>query len=76
MAHNRPITWPEPSPLLSEVTSNQVLELVNASSCSAYDCEFVALARDLKVSLVTVDRQILTDFPDTAISLDAFVRVK
>ena len=31
------------------------------------------LARDLKVSLVTVDRQILTDFPDTAISLEAFV---
>ena len=33
-----------------EVTSNQVLELVNISTCSADDCEFVALARDLNVS--------------------------
>ena len=59
-----------------EVTSNQVLELVNISTCSAYDCEFVALARDLNVSLLSVDRQILNDFPDTAISLQAFVAAK
>ena len=56
-----------------EVTSNQVLELVNISTCSACDCEFVALARDLNVSLLSVDRQILKDFPDTAISLETFV---
>ena len=59
-----------------EVTSNQVLELVDISSCSAYDCEFVALARDLKEPLVTVDRQILDDFPDTAIHLDTYVKAK
>ncbi len=59
-----------------EVTSNQVLELVNISTCSAYDCEFVALARDLNVSLVSVDQQILKNFPDTAISLETFVRAK
>lgn len=59
-----------------EVTSNQVLELVSASSCSAYDCEFVALARDLDAWLVTVDRQILAEFPDTAVSLQAFVEVQ
>ncbi len=59
-----------------EVTSNQVLELVNISTCSAYDCEFVALARDLNVSLVSVDQQILKNFPNTAISLETFVRAK
>ena len=59
-----------------EVTSNQVLELVNISTCSAYDCEFVALARDLNVSLLSVDRQILKNFPDTAISLETFVDAK
>jgi predicted nucleic acid-binding protein len=59
-----------------EVSSNQVLELVNISTCSAYDCEFVALARDLNVSLVSVDQQILQNFPDTAISLDSFVEGK
>ena len=56
-----------------EVTSNQVLELVNISTCSAYDCEFVALARDLNVLLLSVDRQILKNFPDTALSLETFV---
>jgi predicted nucleic acid-binding protein len=56
-----------------EVTSNQVLELVNISTCSACDCEFVALARDLNVSLLSVDRQILKNFPDTALSLETFV---
>ena len=56
-----------------EVTSNQVLELVNTSTCSACDCEFVVLARDLNVSLLSVDRQILKNFPDTALSLETFV---
>ena len=56
-----------------EVTSNQVLELASASTCSAYGCEFVALARDLNLPVVSVDRQILKDFPDTAISLETFV---
>ncbi len=55
------------------VDSVQVLELVEKSACSAYDCEFVALARDLGVPLVTVDKQILRDFPREAVSLEAFV---
>ena len=49
------------------------LGAVTISTCSAYDCEFVALARDLQIPLITVDRQILNDFPETAISLDALV---
>ncbi len=39
----------------------------------AYDCEFVALARDLNVPLVTSDKQVLTQFPDVATSLATFV---
>lgn len=58
-----------------EVPSNQVLELVHMSTCSAYDCEFVALARDLEVLLLTVDRNILRDFPGTAIALETFVEL-
>lgn len=34
-----------------EVRSHHVLRLVSASRCSAYDCEFVALAEDLTVPL-------------------------
>jgi len=55
--------------------SNEVLDLAFASKCSAYDCEFVALAKKLNVPLVTADRQILKAFPETALSLKSF-RVK
>ena len=37
------------------IASVTVISLVDSSSCSAYDCEFVALAQDLNVSLVTFD---------------------
>jgi len=56
-----------------EVTFSEVLELAAASSCSAYDCEFVALAKDLGVPLVTVDKQLLRQFPEVAISLVKFL---
>jgi predicted nucleic acid-binding protein len=59
-----------------EVDSQRVLSLAAESSCSAYDCEFVALAQDLGVCLVTLDKQLLSDFPDVAVSLDAFVSAK
>lgn len=43
-----------------------VLELAAGSGCSAYDCEFVALARMLGVKLVTMDAKLLKAFPKTA----------
>jgi len=45
-----------------------------ATKCSAYDCEFVALAHANGVRLLTVDHQILHEFPEVAISLKRFVR--
>ncbi|MGB3294049.1 MAG: type II toxin-antitoxin system VapC family toxin [Phormidesmis sp.] len=56
-----------------QVSSVEVMQLASASSCSAYDCEFVALAQQLDINLVTNDRKLLKAFPDTAISLDAYV---
>jgi predicted nucleic acid-binding protein len=56
-----------------EVSSSQVLSLAALSNCSAYDCEFVALAQALEVPLVTVDRQVLKHFSETAVSLEDFV---
>jgi predicted nucleic acid-binding protein len=57
-----------------EVLSVHILELAAQSGCSAYDCEFVALARQLGVSSVTWDREILTAFPDSAVSPERFAR--
>jgi predicted nucleic acid-binding protein len=54
-----------------EVDSRKILELVRDSNCSAYDCEFVALAQSLNTHVVTADKKILQAFPDTAISLRA-----
>jgi len=55
-----------------EVNSTPVLNLVVGSPCSAYDCEFVALAQGLNVPLVTSDKGILSEFPSTAVSLQQF----
>ncbi len=55
------------------ITSMQVLTLTDSSNCSAYDCEFVALAKQLSVKLVTEDKKILREFPDVALSLDDFL---
>ncbi|HXJ84195.1 MAG TPA: type II toxin-antitoxin system VapC family toxin [Candidatus Methylomirabilis sp.] len=54
------------------VTSASVLPLALRSGCSAYDCEFVALALDLDVRLITVDRQVLRAFPGTAVPAEEF----
>lgn len=56
-----------------EPDSFAVLRLVQGSDCSAYDCEFVALAKRLEKRLVTMDRKILKAFPETAVSLAAAI---
>ena len=56
-----------------EVSSTTVINLAASSGCSAYDCEFVAVAQELKVPLVTVDKKVIRAFPETAIPLEKFV---
>ena len=56
-----------------EVDSAQVLALVRDSDCSAYDCEFIALARQLGTRLVTMDGKLLRAFPGEAVGLAAVV---
>ena len=54
-----------------EVESSAVLELVRDSDCSAYDCEFIALAMKLDTKLVTMDKKLLRAFPRRAMALSA-----
>ena len=56
------------------VPTERILKLVLDSDCTAYDCEYVALAQDLGVPLVTTDKQLLRAFPKTAVSLERFTR--
>lgn len=55
------------------VETAAVLAAAATSNCSAYDCEFVVLARALDVPLITADRQVLRAFPGVAQSLARFV---
>lgn len=56
-----------------EVPAEKVLEVATSSGCTGYDSEFVVLAQDLSVQLITLDKQVLGSFPDTAVSLDHVV---
>ena len=55
-----------------EIVSARVLRLAATSGCSAYDCEFVALAQDLGVTMVTSDRILVTRFKPTVSSMREF----
>jgi predicted nucleic acid-binding protein len=55
------------------VPSPHVLRLVAGSRCSAYDCEYVAVAEQLEVPLVTEDKEVLAAFPEVARSMQAFL---
>ena len=62
--------WSRASALLAGrehvVSTRAVLELARDSGCSAYDCEYVALAKLLNVPLVTEDRAVLRAFAHVA----------
>jgi len=52
-----------------QIPSKDVLDLVDESGCSAYDCEYVALAKDLGVNLITTDKQLIKAFPKIVVNL-------
>ena len=54
-----------------DVDSSTVLALVRDSDCSAYDCEFVALAMTFDAMLITVDKKLLRGFSKHAFPLEA-----
>ena len=59
-----------------EINSIYVLTLAQASGCTAYDCEFVSLAQDLNVQLVTMDEKTSKKFSGTVLSIPEFLENK
>lgn len=55
------------------VASSDVLRLSSQSRCTAYDCEFIALAEDLQVPMITTDKKMLSEFPNVAISMSGYL---
>jgi predicted nucleic acid-binding protein len=56
-----------------EIPSVNIMQLVKNSQCSAYDCEFVALAQYLDVSFITADKKIIREFPNIAKPISSFL---
>jgi predicted nucleic acid-binding protein len=56
-----------------DISSPQVIALVNESNCSSYDCEFVALAHHLNSRFITQDKKLLKEFPSTAMSVSGYL---
>jgi len=57
------------------VSSNLVLELVSMSKCTSYDCEYVALAKEMNLMLVTFDKQLVGAFSNLAVFPQDFVSI-
>lgn len=56
--------------------SRTVIELAVTSECSAYDCEFVALAIDQHVPLITADKKLVRSFPKTVHFPDKYIEAQ
>jgi predicted nucleic acid-binding protein len=53
--------------------TSSVLILVAESNCSAYDCEYIAVARHFNVNLITYDKQLIKEFPDIAMTAEQYL---
>lgn len=56
-----------------QVRQSDAMRLALQSGRSAYDCDFVALAQDLGLPLVTADSRLAEAFPDCAQPMEAFL---
>ena len=50
----------------------QMVSIIISSNRSAYDCEYVTLAKKLNIPLLTYDKQLLTEFKEIAIKPEDF----
>ena len=57
------------------ISSNMVLELVSSSKCTSYDCEYIALAKEMNLTLVTFDKQVVGEFSQIAVFPQHFINI-
>ena len=58
------------------VPSQLVFTLGERTSCSAYACEYAALALTLECPLITTDKKILQSFPSLAMTAVGYLGIK
>ena len=58
------------------VNSSDVLTLASESGCSAYDCEFISLAKSLNLKLITSDKKLIQMFPKIAMTAGDYLRTE
>ncbi|TGG92856.1 PIN domain-containing protein [Natronospirillum operosum] len=58
------------------VNSMDVLALAEESGCSAYDCEFVSLAKSLNLKLITGDKKLVRSFPGIAMTAGDYLNLQ
>lgn len=58
------------------VNSIDVLALASKSGCSAYECEFVSLAKSLNLKLITGDKKLVQLFPGIAMTAGDYLRTE
>lgn len=70
--------WQRVSDILLENESDpspaKVIDLVAQHGITAYDGQFIALAMEMGVPLVTQDRELQGKFPRVAVSMDDFLK--
>jgi len=54
------------------INSTSVITLTQ-SGYSAYDCEFISLAKSLDTKLITADKKLLRIFPEIAITAEEYI---
>ncbi|MEP6508333.1 MAG: type II toxin-antitoxin system VapC family toxin [Gemmatimonadales bacterium] len=57
----------------TQVSTADVMNIVAASGCSAYDAEYVSVARSFSIPLVTSDKRLRARFPKIAVSPAEFL---
>ena len=56
-----------------KVPAAGIIDALVDSACSSYDCEFVVLAQKLGTKLITYDKKLIREFPDTALNPEAYL---